>query len=382
MGRAKTKTWTKWTEWTMWTNEKGFYMRGSVITKLLLWIVGIVLMGLVLAWLAGAFKTKVEPGVAKAPESVAPRMAAVQPVTESNEQVIERVPGTLSAIRETMISPRIMATIGEINVGAGDRVERGQVLARLDSRDLAAREQQAKEAVNSARAKLSEAEKEYNRMKSLVDKSIIPRSQFDTAEAAYKTARAEVQRTEQAVGEAQAGSSYAVIEAPFGGRIVDKYAEPGDTATPGTPILKLYDPTRMRLEAYVRESLAGRLRPGTDLAVMIDALTTTVQGRVEEIVPQAEPGSRSMLVKVSLPERGDIYPGMFGRLLIPTGREKRIYAPEKAILRVGQLTYVWVDRGKNQFERRFVTLGESRRDGQREILSGLAPGERVGVPAV
>ncbi|MCE5229535.1 efflux RND transporter periplasmic adaptor subunit [bacterium] len=357
-------------------------MRGSVITKLLLWIVGIVLMGLVLAWLAGAFKTKVEPGVAKAPESVAPRMAAVQPVTESNEQVIERVPGTLSAIRETMISPRIMATIGEINVGAGDRVERGQVLARLDSRDLAAREQQAKEAVNSARAKLSEAEKEYNRMKSLVDKSIIPRSQFDTAEAAYKTARAEVQRTEQAVGEAQAGSSYAVIEAPFGGRIVDKYAEPGDTATPGTPILKLYDPTRMRLEAYVRESLAGRLRPGTDLAVMIDALTTTVQGRVEEIVPQAEPGSRSMLVKVSLPERGDIYPGMFGRLLIPTGREKRIYAPEKAILRVGQLTYVWVDRGKNQFERRFVTLGESRRDGQREILSGLAPGERVGVPAV
>lgn len=350
--------------------------------KFILWIAGIAVMTLILAWLAGAFKTKVEPGVVIAPEVVAPKMASVQPVIESDEDVVERVPGTLSAMHEALISPRIMATIGEINVSAGDNVNRGQVLAKLDSRDLAAREQQAKQSLNSARAHQSEAEKEYNRMKQLVDKSIIPRSQFDTAEAAYKTAQADVQRAEQSVGEAQAGSSYAVIEAPFGGRIIDRYAQPGDTATPGSPILKLYDPARMRLEAYVRESLAGTLRPGAELAVMIDALTTTVQGRVEEIVPQAEPGSRSMLVKVSLPERPDIYPGMFGRLLIPTGREKRIYAPEKSILRVGQLTYVWVLNNNNKSERRFVTLGESKRAGQQEILSGLAPGEKVGVPQI
>lgn len=361
---------------------KGFLnMRGSVIIKLLVWIAGIVFMIVVLAWLAGAFKTKVEPGVVHAPEVAAPKMASVQPVIEADEDVVERVPGTLSAMHEALISSRIMATIAEINVSAGDRVNRGQVLARLDSRDLAAREQQARQSLNSARARQSEAEKDYGRMKQLADKNIIPRSQFDTAEAAYKTAQAEVQRAQQSVDEAQAGASHAVIEAPFGGRIIDRYAQPGDTATPGSPILKLYDPSRMRLEAYVRESLAGKLRPGAELAVMIDALTTSVQGRVEEIVPQAEPGSRSMLVKVALPERPDIYPGMFGRLLIPTGREKRVYVPENAILRVGQLTYVWVIGENNKNERRFVTLGESRRNGEQEILSGLAPGERVGIPS-
>lgn len=354
-------------------------MNKNNLRSVILWVMGTVALVLLLAWLAGVFKTKVEPGVVAAPEAQAPKFAAVEPVIASDDLVVERVPGTLSAMREAMISPRIMATIGEINVGAGDRVERGQVLARLDSRDLAAREQQAQQALNSARARQSEAQKEYSRMKQLVDKGIIARAQFDTAEAAYKTAQAEVARAEQAVGEAQAGSSYAVIEAPYSGRIVDRYAEPGNTATPGTPILKLYDPSRMRLEAYVRESLAGRLRPGAELTISIDALSTTITGRVEEIVPQAEPGSRSMLIKVTLPEREDIYPGMFGRLLIPTGREKRIYAPEKAILRVGQLTYMWVIGKNNEPERRFVTLGESKREGMQEILSGLSAGERVGV---
>lgn len=356
-------------------------MRGSVITKLLLWVVGIALMALVLAWLAGAFKSKVEPGVVQSPEVAAPKMAAVLPAVEAEEDVALRVPGTVSAIREALIAPRIMATIGEINVSAGDRVERGQVLAKLDSRDLAAREQQARQALNAARARQVEAEKDYSRMKQLMEKNIIPRSQFDSAEAAYRTAQADVARAEQALSEAQTGASYAVIDAPFSGRIVDRYAEPGDTASPGTAILKLYDPARMRLEAYVGESLAGKLRPGAELAVRIDALTTTVQGRVEEIVPQAEPGSRSMLVKVALPERSEIYPGMFGRLLVPTGRAKRIYVPENAVLRVGQLTYVWVMSPDNKPERRFVTLGESQRAGQREILSGLAPGEKVGIPS-
>ncbi len=351
----------------------------NIVKTLALWLGGAVLLVLILALLAGYFTDKTQPGRVEAAAPETPAFEEVVAVRAVEQQVVERAPGTVSAVREALVSPRIMAMIGEIEVASGDRVERGQVLARLDSRDLAAREQQAGQVLAAARARLTETEREFERMRTLVAEQVIPRAQFDAAEAALQTARAEARRAEQALDESRAGASYAVIEAPFDGRIVDRYAEPGDMAMPGTPILKLYDPARMRLEAYVRESLAAGLRPGMTLAVHMDAISTTVQGRVEEIVPQAEPGSRSMMVKVALPERADLYPGMFGRLMIPSGQERRLLAPVGAIRQIGQYQFVWVVPAEGPPTRRYVKLGESVIDGWREVISGLAEGEQVGL---
>ncbi|MCL5269042.1 MAG: hypothetical protein M1457_00445 [bacterium] len=86
-----------------------------------------------------------------------------------------------------------------------------------------------------------------------------------------------------------------------------------------------------------------------------------------------------MLVKAALPERPDLYPGMFGRLLIPAGEARRLYIPKNAVHQVGQLTYVWVVAGKGEAARRFVKVGEHERGGLIEILSGLSAGEKVGL---
>ena len=346
-----------------------------------LWLGGAVLLGSVLALLAGFFEDKIQPGRAETASPAAPDFAGFATVRAIDEPVVERSPGTVSAAREALISPRIMATIAGIEVSAGASVSRGQVLARLDSRDLAAREQQARQTLEAARARLTEARREHDRVRSLAEQNVVPRAQLDSAEAAFDTAQAEVRRAEQAVDESRVGAGHAVIEAPFAGRVVDRYAEPGDTAMPGIPILKLYDPARIRLEAHVRESLAARLRPGMELAVHVDALTTTVTGRVEELVPQAEPGSRSMLVKVALPAREDLYPGMFGRLLIPWGTERRHYVPASAIREVGQYAFVWVVPEDGRPTRRHVRLGEASPEGLREVLSGLDEGERIGLLA-
>ncbi len=350
--------------------------------KILLWLGGVLLLVAILAALSGVFTEKTAPDEVVAPPPVpAPEFSSIEPARAIEDAVVEQIPGTLSATREAIISPRIMSVIAEISVGAGDRVEAGDPLVRLDAQDLAARTQQARQQVAAARARATEAQKEFERMRQLVVQGVVPRSQFDAADAAAKTAQAEVRRTEQAVEEASASAGWASISAPFSGRIVDRYAEPGDTATPGTPILKLYDPSRLRLEAWVGETLAARLRPGMPLPVVIDSLSTTVEGRIEEIVPQAEPGARSMLVKVALPTRDDLYPGMFGRLRIETGRATAVYAPEAAIIRLGQLAWVWVAPEGASPERRYVTLGGGlRHDGWREILSGLSPGDPIAIP--
>jgi RND family efflux transporter MFP subunit len=347
--------------------------------RIALWTGCIAALIFLVAWLAGVFHPKVAPSVVDAPAEAPPSLdfsARVQLITEPQ---IERVPGTLTATRESTISPRITAAIAAIHVRAADSVSLGQTLVELDSRDLQARQRQADQSVVAAEARLTDARKNYERMQQLVGDGTIPRSQFDAAEAAFNAARADVERAQAAAREAGAWKSYATITAPFDGRIVDRYAEPGDTAMPGQAILKMYDPSRLRVEAQVRESVAGRLRPGQPLSLHIDALDRNIDGRVEEIVPQSEPGSRSVLVKVAIPDAADFYPGMFARLLIPLDPADRLVIPEAAVVHFGQLTYVWTREGDTAPTRRYVTLGAPAADGQVEILSGLTSGTLVGI---
>lgn len=354
---------------------------GKLLGKIVLWIVGITVLVTILALLAGVFTEKIPPGEAQVPPPAAPDFTSIQPAEQLTEIHIESLPGTLSSRRETMISPRITATIGDILVNAGEQVQAGQLLVELDSRELEARRRQARETVQAARARLEEARKHYQRMQELIDEGTISESQFDQAEADFQTAQAELQRTEGALREAETALSYSELTAPFSGRVVDRYADPGDTTMPGQPIVKIYDPNQLRIEAYVRESLAAGLKPGQPLDVHIDAVGATVQGIVEEVVPQAEPGARAMLVKVSLSSREDLYPGMFARLLIPIGPVERLYVPADAVQRVGQLTYVWVIGENETPSRRYVKLGDNRTTGAIEVLSGLESGDRVGLPA-
>jgi len=348
--------------------------------KIIKWFAGIGALILIVAFLAGIFTPKIQPGAKpEQPTTEAPKFSGEAEVVKSAEPTVEKVPGTLSALRDSTISSRITAGISEIAVRAGDSISQGQALVRLDARDLSARQAQAHQAVAAAQARLGDAEKEYHRMKKLVEGNIVSPSMFDSAEADYKAAKADLARAQELVAEASTGKSFATIAAPFSGRVVDRYAEPGDTAMPGQAILRIYDPGRMRIEANVRESLAASLRPGLVLKVLIDAIRTEVDGRIEEIVPRSEPGSRSVLVKVALPERADLYPGMFGRLLIPAGLAERLYAPSAAVHRVGQLTFVWV-KGEAGSLRRFIKLGEHEKDGQTEVLSGLKEGEKVQMP--
>jgi hypothetical protein len=109
-----------------------------------------------------------------------------------------------------------------------------------------------------------------------------------------------------------------------------------------------------------------------------DAARRQRQMRVsEEIVPFAEPGARTLLVKVVLPQDPRLYGGLFARVAIPAGTRTRLLVPEAAIERVGQLEFVTVIDDKHRLERRLVTLGEYREGGSIEVLSGLAAGERV-----
>jgi hypothetical protein len=138
----------------------------------------------------------------------------------------------------------------------------------------------------------------------------------------------------------------------------------------------MYDPATLRLEASVRESVASKLVKGQPLLAEIDALKKRYPVVVDEIVPSADPGSRSFLVKVSLSDGAGLYPGMFGRLMIPIGQIEKLFIPSEAVTRVGQLDFVIV-KTEQGAARRYVRLGRHSPDEGVEVISGLAAGDQI-----
>jgi len=343
------------------------------IKKAALPLLAIVALLLMVGWMAGLFSEKILPGV-NPPEVV--NLDDAVPVKSTMVTVIEEVPASVEATQATLISSRLMARITAVNVRAGDTVKRGDLLLELENSDIKAQVLQAEAMVRATSARLVEAGKTLDRVKELQDGGVMSVSDLDKAVAGHESLLAERAGASQSLEEAKTALSYTEIIAPFDGRIVDRFAEPGDTAQPGSKLLALYNPLNLRVEAQVREHLALDLEVGQHLQVEVPSLQKTVDAVIEERVPAADPGSRSFLVKAGVAFDKDMLPGMYARLLVPADNEIQLTIPADRVAHVGQLDLVWVVQGGHAY-RRFVRIGQLVNDGQIEILTGLAEGDLV-----
>lgn len=346
------------------------------LRQLVAGLIILIAIALAVAWLSGWFREKIPPGDPQTLRDGLPSNAQTAVVDRVVEPAVEWASGAIQSARRTTVAARILARIEEVHVAAGDEVAHGDVLVTLDARDLQARVQQAREALKASEAQRDLARQELMRTEKLLKRGVATQQRFDRAVSNLRVAEAQVDRLLQGLNEAQTALSYTEIRAPVAGRVIDRLAEPGDTTTPGQPLLRLYDPNALRVEAPVRESLALDLKTGDILRIEISALEELLSGPIDEIVPYAEPGARTLLVKVRLPSDARVFAGMFARIAVPAGERARLLIPEDAVKRIGQLKFVTVVQD-GQTERRMITTGERTVDGRLEILSGLKEKERV-----
>lgn len=312
--------------------------------------------------------------------------------------------GTIRPRTESRISAQVTAQIVDVRVRPGDRVKKEQVMVILDNRQLSSRldqakqglkaaeagENQARQAVFAAEAGYRQSKAEYERIQKVYRSQAATKQALDKAESIYQKAKAGleqarealsgakagIRKAEEIIKEAQIALGYTKIKAPEEGEVLERLAEPGDMALPGKPLVTLRTAGSLRIEAFVREGLIKNVSPGETLKVTIDTLQTTVDVRVEEVVPYADPKTRTFLVKSSLPEISGLFPGMFGKLLIPVREHEVVVIPAQAYRRVGQLEVVTVKDG-GQWKTVYVKLGRQL-DGEIEVLSGLSGGETIG----
>jgi len=352
---------------------------GKVIRLVATGVVFTAVVVVMLLWLAGTFHRKigdeyVATGTRPA-ERCLPDGARIVPARLISIPRHESAPGTVRAVHEIAVASKLLAKVVQVNVTAGQRVTKGELLVKLDDADLVARLGQAESALQQAQAEMKKVQIDYDRLKKLMAEGAASRVEWDRIQTALEAAKARVRQSEEAVAEAKTLLGYATIRSPIDGVAVDKLVEAGDTVVPGQVLVKLYDPNRMQVVAHVRESLARDLHVGEPIGVRIEAIGKTCEGRISEIVPEAKGASRTFAVKVTGPCPPGVYSGMFGRLVIPLGQEQVLVIPEPAVRRVGQLTLVdVVEDGK--VHRRAVELGRRLAEGV-EVLAGLRPGERV-----
>lgn len=330
-------------------------------------------------WQSGAGRPR-EPGLTGTAGPVrraAAELPTVAVVRRTVAQTAEAV-GTVRAVVSTTVSSKATGRVRELRVRAGERIERGQVLVVLSGEEARARVAQARAGLAAAEAASAEADRDYDRFRQLAAEQAATRRELEAAEARARVAQARVREARSALREAEALASDLVVRAPLTGVVADTQIDPGELAVPGRSLLTLYDPRRLRLEAFVREELGRRLAPGEPVEVSIDALGATLDGSIEVVVPQADPASRAFLAKVALAPHPALYPGMFGRLRFPIGSTEILAVPRRAVQLIGQLETVEVVEG-GAVRTRQVRTGKAYGEVV-EILAGLDAGERVVLP--
>jgi len=373
--------------------------------KHLLTLIGVAVLALLIAWQFGLFTFgRVRPGQTP-PAAAAPIGTPLQLALTNVSEVYHAV-GTISSRTMVDLAPRIVARVLDVTVRAGDRVTNGQVLVTLDFADLLAATGQAGERVRAARAAVRVAAEKVQQMKAAYDlarvevervrkltaSGALSRQAQDNAESVYRQAQAalaqaeqgatgaqaEAQAIEQAQAQAQAALGYATVASPMDGIVAERRVEPGDLASPGVVLLRLFDPARLMLEVPVREALITRITLDEQVPFTVAALGKTFTGAVREIVPAVDPGSRTFLVRICIGAAPELVPGMFGTLALPLGTRPALLLPERAITRVGQLEYVLAQLGGSP--QRVLVRTTPAADGTCEIVSGLTTGMTVYCP--
>jgi multidrug efflux system membrane fusion protein len=344
--------------------------------------------------LAGCGGKHGESGRKAAPPAVITGVQLESVRSTSLPETAEAV-GTVRARTSAVVSARIPGTVSMLKVREGDRVRKGQILLQLDAQENAANAAAAASGSDEAQRGLEEAQSRkrladttLERYQKLFAEQAVTRQELDVKQTERDLASQGVARADARLRQSQGGaraaaviSGYTQVVAPISGIITSKQADLGATVFPAQPLMTIEDEGSYQLELSVPESAASGIKPGSTVQVMLDALNATFSARVAEIVPAADPASRTFIAKIPLGQKG-LKSGMFGRGTMALGTSVQgLLVPRKALVERGALTSIWVVDKDSIARLRLVKTGRTVGD-RVEILAGLSAGERVAVNGV
>lgn len=308
------------------------------------------------------------------------RVKIYYPAISSRNEIF--ISGMVSAKQTAVISTKVMGYIEKIYVKQGDVVKQGQTLVVINSSDLKAKEAQAQAALVEAEAVQKDAQRDYQRYKTLHEQESVSDKELENVTLKYTSTKAHVQMARQGLKEVRSQLAYTNIKAPFSGVVTQKTVDEGNLANPGMPLLNVEQSGEMNVTASVPENYVTSIHVGDKTKIDINAAHVKISGTISELSPSATMtgGQYGMKISISENDKSKLRAGMYAGIHLSNHSAEDV-APQtlvkkSSIITKDQLTGVYVADKDNRALLHWVRLGNEIGD-QVIVLSGINQTDRV-----
>ncbi len=302
----------------------------------------------------------------------------VSQVSEANNSPFLSVSGKIQSVNSADLSTRMMGYVTKVHVNVGDKVSKGQLLVSINNTDLQAKRAQVEAGIIEATAAFNNAQKDYNRFKSLFENNSASQKELDDIKTNFEMAKARLEGAKQIKNEVNAQFTYSNITSPFAGVVTSKTVKEGDMANPGQPLISVEAPGHFEVMAMIPETEISEINNHVQVDVLVKAINKTLKGKVSEVSTSAKNTGGQYLVKITLDKTdANILSGMFVTVQFPVEKQldtEIVLIPTDVLVTNGQLSGVYTVSQSNTALLRWLRLGRTYGN-QVEVLSGLSADE-------
>ena len=288
------------------------------------------------------------------------------------------ISGALKAVNSAIVKARVPGELQGLTVREGDRVEAGQVIARVESTEYADRVRQAQQQADAAKAQVEIAQRQVDNNAALVRQGFISKTAADNSLASLNTAQANHRAAQAGIDVLRKSLADTVLRAPISGQVSQRLAQPGERVAPEARIVEIVDLSRLELEASISPADSVAVRVGQQALLRIEGAAQPVPATVARVNPSAQAGSRSVLIYLTVAAQPGLRQGLFAQGQLATETQRALAVPLNAVRTDKPLPYVQVVEGDRIAHRTVQTGVRGQVDGELWVaVQGVADGARV-----
>jgi RND family efflux transporter MFP subunit len=288
------------------------------------------------------------------------------------------VSGALKATQSAIVKARVAGELQELNVREGDRVQAGQVIARIEPSEYQARVRQTQQQADAAKAQVDIAQRQFDNNQALVNQGFISQTALLTSQASLNGAKATHEAALAALDLTNKSLADATLRSPLSGVVAQRLAQPGERVAIEARLVEVINLSQLEIEAALTAEDASRVQVGMTAQLKVEGLAEPVSAKVLRINPSAQMGSRSILVYLGVKGREGLRQGQFAQGSLGTQSLQVLAVPVSSVRTDKPQPYVQVVQD-GKVAHITVRTGERSEGDQQSLVAvtGVSEGAQV-----
>jgi RND family efflux transporter MFP subunit len=288
------------------------------------------------------------------------------------------VSGALKATQSAIVKARVAGELQELNVREGDRVQAGQVIARIEPSEYQARVRQTQQQADAAKAQVDIAQRQFDNNQALVNQGFISQTALLTSQASLNGAKATHAAALAALDLTNKSLADATLRSPLSGVVAQRLAQPGERVAIEARLVEVINLSQLEIEAALTAEDASRVQVGMTAQLTVEGLAEPVTAKVLRINPSAQMGSRSILVYLGVKGREGLRQGQFAQGSLGTQSLQVLAVPVSSVRTDKPQPYVQVVQD-GKVAHITVRTGERSEGDQQSLVAvtGVSEGAQV-----